>query len=132
MISRRCSGCLIQQIRIGKHSMKSIDFELLQPVTYGHVTGYISFISEEYITICFKDIHCPRVQTHGGVVIMLTLLSTLIFGMKYAVVWMKQKKKGTARQQAIFYNLDDAALWEQHINKTQHCRTDIIPIYGES
>jgi hypothetical protein len=28
--------------------------------------------------------------------------------------------------------LDDAALWEQHINKTQHCRTDIIPIYGES
>ena len=52
--------------------------------------------------------------------------------MKYAVVWMKQKKKGTARQQAIFYNLDDAALWEQHINKTQHCRTDIIPIYGDS
>ena len=59
MISRRCSGCLIQQIRIGKHSMKSIDFELLQPVTYGHVTGYISFISEEYITICFKDIPLP-------------------------------------------------------------------------
>ena len=52
--------------------------------------------------------------------------------MKYAVVWMKNKKKGTARQQAIFYNLDDAALWEQHINKTQHCRTDIIPIYGDS
>jgi|TARA_B100000085_G_scaffold265311_1_gene272979 hypothetical protein len=40
--------------------MKSIDFELLQPVTYGHVTGYISFISEEYITICFKDIPLPK------------------------------------------------------------------------
>ena len=39
--------------------MKPIDFELLQPVTYGHVTGYISFISEEYITICFKDIPLP-------------------------------------------------------------------------
>ena len=51
--------------------------------------------------------------------------------MKYAVVWMKNKKKGTARQEAIFYNLEDAALWEQHINKTQHCRTDIIPIYGD-
>tara|TARA_B100000925_G_scaffold291216_1_gene278520 strand:+ start:1043 stop:1201 length:159 start_codon:yes stop_codon:yes gene_type:complete len=52
--------------------------------------------------------------------------------MKYAVVWMKNKKKGTARQQATFYNLEDAALWEQHINKTLHVRTDIIPIYGDS
>ena len=39
--------------------MKQTDFELLQPVTYGHVTGYISFISEWYITICFKDIPLP-------------------------------------------------------------------------
>ena len=36
------------------------DFELLQPVAYGGVTGYISFISEEYITICFKDIPLPK------------------------------------------------------------------------
>ena len=40
--------------------MKSTDFELLQPVTYGYVTGYISFISEYYITICFKDIPLPK------------------------------------------------------------------------
>ena len=40
--------------------MKQTNFELLQPVTYGHVTGYISFISEEYITICFKDIPLPK------------------------------------------------------------------------
>ena len=77
--------------------MKKNEFELLQPVTYGHVTGgYISFISEEYITICFKDIPLPKVQTHGGVVTMLTLSFTLNFGMKYAVVWMKNKKKGTS------------------------------------
>ena len=79
-----------------------------------------------------KTSHCPRVLTRGGVVTMLTLLFTLNFGMKYAVVWMRNKKKGTSRQEAIFYNLEDAALWEQHINKTQHCRTDIIPIYGDS
>ena len=60
MISRRCSGCLIQQIRIGKHSMKSIDFELLQPVCYHGTCGYISFISEHYISICFKDIPLPE------------------------------------------------------------------------
>jgi len=40
--------------------MKPIDFELLQPVSYKHVTGYISFISEWYITICFKDIPLPK------------------------------------------------------------------------
>ena len=94
----------------------------------------VIFLSLVSITSLFvsKTSHCPRVQTHGGVVTMLTLSFTLNFGMKYAVVWMKNKKKGTSRQEAIFYNLEDAALWEQHINKTQHCRTDIIPIYGDS
>ena len=71
-------------------------------------------------------------QTHGGVVTTLTLLFILNIGMKYAVVWMKNKKKGTARQEAVFYNLEDAALWEQHINKTEHAKTDIIPIFGDS
>jgi len=52
--------------------------------------------------------------------------------MKYAVVWLKNKKKSTSRQEAIFYNLEDAALWEQHINKTLHTKTDIIPIFGDS
>jgi len=40
--------------------MKQTDFELLQPVKYGEITGYISFISEYYITICFKDIPLPK------------------------------------------------------------------------
>ena len=40
--------------------MKPTDFELLQPVKYGEITGYISFISEYYITICFKDIPLPK------------------------------------------------------------------------
>ena len=63
---------------------------------------------------------------------MLTLLFTLIIGMKYAVVWMKnKKKKSTSRQEAIFYNLEDAALWEQHINKTEHAKTNIIPIFSD-
>lgn len=54
-------------------------------------------------------------------------------GMKYAVVWMKnKKKKGQAKQQAIFYNLEDASMWEQHINKTVHAKTNIIPIFGDS
>jgi len=39
--------------------MKQTNFELLQPVEYHGTTGYVSFISEWYITICFKDIPLP-------------------------------------------------------------------------
>ena len=56
----------------------------------------VIFLSLVSITSLFvsKTFHCPRVQTHGGVVTMLISLFTLIIGMKYAVVWMKNKKKG--------------------------------------
>lgn len=35
-------------------------FELLQPVEYHGTRGYISFMSEYYISICFKDIPLPE------------------------------------------------------------------------
>lgn len=37
-----------------------MQFELLQPVCYRNTCGYISFISEWYVTICFKDIPLPE------------------------------------------------------------------------
>ena len=40
--------------------MKQTDFELLQPVEYHGLTGYISFISEYYISIVYKDIPLPK------------------------------------------------------------------------
>jgi hypothetical protein len=52
--------------------------------------------------------------------------------MKYAVVYLKQKKSKKTRQEAIFYNLEDAAQWEQHINKTLHVKTDIVPIFSDT
>jgi len=51
--------------------------------------------------------------------------------MKYAVVWIKQKKSKKAKQQAIFYNLEDAIRWEQHVNKTEHVKTEIHPIFHD-
>tara|TARA_B100001287_G_C22535219_1_gene459356 strand:+ start:361 stop:690 length:330 start_codon:yes stop_codon:yes gene_type:complete len=39
--------------------MKQTDFELLQPVEYQHMTGYISFISEHYISIVYKEVLLP-------------------------------------------------------------------------
>jgi len=52
--------------------------------------------------------------------------------MKYAVVWIKQKKNKQAKQQAIFYNLEDAILWEQHLNMTEHVKTEIHPVFGDT
>jgi hypothetical protein len=40
--------------------LKQSDFEILQPVEYRGTTGYISFISEYYISICFIDIPLPE------------------------------------------------------------------------
>lgn len=40
--------------------MKQSDFEILQPVEYRGTTGYISFISEYYISICFIDLPLPE------------------------------------------------------------------------
>lgn len=52
--------------------------------------------------------------------------------MKYAVVWLKQKKNKNSKQQAIFYNLEDAIMWEQHVNMTEHAKTEIYPVFGDT
>tara|TARA_Y100000385_G_C13059738_1_gene623774 strand:+ start:1381 stop:1698 length:318 start_codon:yes stop_codon:yes gene_type:complete len=39
---------------------ESTTFELLQPVEYRGSKGYITFISEYYISICFIDIPLPE------------------------------------------------------------------------
>jgi len=65
-------------------------------------------------------------------VVIKQILSFFVsIGMKYAVVWMKDKKNKQTKQQAIFYNLEDAILWEQHINKTEHAKTELHPIWGD-
>ena len=111
--------------------MKSIDFELLQLVTYGHVTGYISFISEHYITICFKDIPLPTSANSRWGRHYVSIVVYPEFWHEVRSCVDEEQKKGTSRQEAIFYNLEDAALWEQHINKTQHAKTNIIPIFSD-
>ena len=45
---------------------------------------------------------------------------------------MKQKKNKKTKQQAIFYNLEDAIMWEQHVNMTLHAKTELHPIWGDS
>jgi hypothetical protein len=49
--------------------------------------------------------------------------------MKYKVVYNQKKKKGTSHQEAVFYKIEDASMWEQHV-KTQGCTDiEIVPVF---
>jgi hypothetical protein len=67
-----------------------------------------------------------------GVANKLKLSFIVSIGMKYAVVWDKQKKNKKSRQEAVFYKLEDAVMWEQHINMTEHAKTELHPIFSDS
>lgn len=60
MISKRCSDYQNHRTRIASCSMNKNDFELLQPVEYDGIKGYISFIDDAYLTICFIDQPLPE------------------------------------------------------------------------
>ena len=50
--------------------------------------------------------------------------------MKYQVVYYKLKKDNKkAKQTAIFYNIEDATLWEEHIQKNGFLNSEIIPLF---
>ena len=50
--------------------------------------------------------------------------------MKYQVVYYKLKKDNKqAKQEAIFYNIEDASRWEQHIKNEGFINSEIIPIF---
>jgi hypothetical protein len=45
--------------------------------------------------------------------------------MKYEITYLKPKRKGYAKQSAIFLKIDDAIAWESHV-KTQGAKDIII------
>jgi len=49
--------------------------------------------------------------------------------MKYQVVYYKQKKDKQTKQTAIFFNIEDASLWEQHIQKQGYLKSEIVPLF---
>lgn len=49
--------------------------------------------------------------------------------MKFSVVYEKPKKNGTAKQKAVFYKIEDAILWEEHV-KSQGCKNiEVLPVF---
>ena len=49
--------------------------------------------------------------------------------MKYQVVYYKLKKNKTTKQTAVFYTIEDATLWEQHVKSTGFLNSEIIPVF---
>jgi hypothetical protein len=49
---------------------------------------------------------------------------------KYAVVYLEPKKKGFSRQEAVFYDLEDAAAWEKHVKTLFNTKTEIVPLFN--
>ena len=48
--------------------------------------------------------------------------------MKFRVTYTKPKKKGHSTQNAVFYDIRDAILWERHV-KTEGCTNiEVIPV----
>ena len=52
--------------------------------------------------------------------------------MKYAVQYDKPKKKGHARQSAVFFDIRDAMMWERHIRNETNCtNVELVPFYTD-
>jgi len=49
--------------------------------------------------------------------------------MKYKVQYLKPKKKGLAKHEAVFYNIEDAIMWESYVKYELNVQNlEIIPI----
>ena len=62
---------------------------------------------------------------------LLLLLESFAIGttMKYQVVYYRQKKDKQTKQTAVFYNIEDATLWEQHVKKEGYLSSEIVPVF---
>lgn len=51
--------------------------------------------------------------------------------MKYQVVYVKPKKKGCySKQNAVFFDVRDAMLWERHVKEEGCQNVEIIPLFN--
>jgi hypothetical protein len=49
--------------------------------------------------------------------------------MKYKVQYLKPKKKGLAKHEAVFYNIEDAMRWEYYVKHELNVQNlEIVPI----
>ena len=49
--------------------------------------------------------------------------------MKFKVEYLLPKKKGYSKQQAVFYDVRDAMLWERHVKEQGCIDTEVLPVF---
>jgi hypothetical protein len=49
--------------------------------------------------------------------------------MKFKVEYLFPKKKGYSKQQAVFYDVRDAMLWERHVKEQGCIDTEVLPVF---
>ena len=49
--------------------------------------------------------------------------------MKDQVIYLKPKKKTYSKQIATFYTIEDANLWEKHIQSQGCIQSEIVPVF---
>lgn len=49
--------------------------------------------------------------------------------MKYRVVYIKNKKKSSSKQEATFYSIEDASMWEKHVIEQGCTNVEIVPVF---
>lgn len=52
-----------------------------------------------------------------------------IKNMKYQVIYKRIKKKKTSNQVAVFYNIEDASMWEKHVKELGCIDIEIVPVF---
>ena len=50
--------------------------------------------------------------------------------MKFRVEYLSPKKKGFAKQNAVFYDVRDAMMWEKHVKEQGCIDTEILPVFS--
>lgn len=48
--------------------------------------------------------------------------------MKFKVCYLKPKKKGYAKQEAVFYDERDAAQWERYVESLGYMKIETYPV----
>lgn len=49
--------------------------------------------------------------------------------MKFKVEYLLPKKKGYSKQQAVFYDVRDAMMWERHVKEQGCIDTEVLPVF---
>lgn len=51
--------------------------------------------------------------------------------MKFRVEYLSPKKKGYAKQNAVFFDMRDAMMWEKHVKEEGCIDTEIHPVFSK-